>query len=1145
MLPKELSLKRLGGKFAELDRAIAEGLSTSVFYCSQNARYHLTTATGRFFLYVTPDRIGMREAREILADYCGGEVVIIPEKDDLLLNLRINLSSGIAERTSALASILTGKARGAVISAEGLMQYFPYRKSFEQGIIELKKGDCVDVAELVDRLVACGYRRADQVEDSGEFSQRGELFDIWCADSEMPVRLDFFGDEIESMRLFAPDTMVSVKETDSVTIIPKSDILVSQKCAEQAIKRLGYIKRNAKRRLAEIIEATVTKLEAYPSDPALIWALPFIKEELSTLFDYLPSDAVIVLDEPKLIEEKFKLVRNAHTVRAKEFIESGEATKEHLGSMMDTSEAIGALRQRQLIGFQQATSANPIFDPRAIVNIKGLPLTKYNTNYEAFVADIRAMAIGGGKSIIYAGNAETAGTLSELLRDNEISAHITEDTGEDYPVLLVPERLARGFIYPDVHLMIVGTDDIIKRTETHKRTSNRKRAVFVMPEKGDYVVHEKHGIGISEGLVTLTTSLGTKDYLCIMYRGGDKLYLPADKMDEVDKYTGGGTPPLHKLGGREFDRVKERVRASVKEMAIDLVKLYTKRLKAKGHKYQPDTVWQKELEDSFPYSETDDQLIAISEIKEDMESGKVMDRLLCGDVGFGKTEVAIRAIFKTIIEGKQAAFLSPTTILCQQHYNTIRERFAQFGITIDVLSRFVPQSEIKESLKRIKSGKTSVVVATHRLLGKDVEFKDLGLLVLDEEQRFGVEHKEKIKALKTNVNVLSLSATPIPRTLHMALSGIRDISTLETPPENRLPVETYVVECTDALIRDACARELARGGQVFILYNSVQDIEKYADKVDELLEGKARIIYAHGQMEEGELAERIKRFYDKEADVLVATTIIENGIDIPDANTLIVIDADKLGLSALYQLRGRVGRSRTLAYAYFTVREGKVLTEDATKRLDALSRYTELGSGFKIAMQDLEIRGAGNILGKEQHGNMEKVGYDMYCKILKECVDEIEGRPKEKVKEVEMDISGDTSLPKDYIKESAKRVAFYKTSATLSSYEDMQALEKETCDIYGTLPQAAKNLMNIGLIKNLAAKLHASKVVATEKGMGIHFYDQSIYSKEGLFKAMSENVKSCVLSPSDPPVIIFDNKNKTTGERLELLRNFLITATSC
>jgi transcription-repair coupling factor (superfamily II helicase) len=562
----------------------------------------------------------------------------------------------------------------------------------------------------------------------------------------------------------------------------------------------------------------------------------------------------------------------------------------------------------------------------------------------------------------------------------------------------------------------------------------------------------------------------------------------------------------------------------------------------KGHKYQPDTPWQKELEESFEFTETDDQLIAISEIKEDMEKGKVMDRLLCGDVGFGKTEVAIRAIFKTVMEGKQAAILSPTTILCQQHYNTIKQRFAPFGIKIDMLSRFVSQEYIKEALKRIEKGETNVIVATHRILSKDVVFHDLGLLVLDEEQRFGVEHKEKIKVLKNNVNVLALSATPIPRTLHMALSGIRDISTLETPPVNRLPVETYVVEYSDTLVQDAVRRELARNGQVFILYNRVTGIENFYNHIVDILDDNARVIYAHGQMATHELEEKIRAFYEKEANVLICTTIIENGIDLPDANTLIVIDSDMLGLAEMYQLRGRVGRSHNLAYAYFTVRESKVLTENAVKRLDAIMGFTELGSGFKVAMQDLEIRGAGNILGREQHGNMEKVGYDMYVKLLAETVGELKGEALKPRKEIEISADGDVSLPKEYITDSERRVKFYKGVSLLSSLEEKKELIDEITDIYGKPPESVKLLITIGLVKNLAQKIDAKRIVATHEGLAIYFHDNGLYKNERVFKALSEFANSAVLSPSDPPLIIFDNKRKTPAQRLELLESFLLKA---
>ena len=1145
MLPSRFSPERLGGVYQKLRSAIDEGKSTSVFYACQNARYHLASVAGRFFVYVTPDRLSARQAVAVLNEYANGEVVLVPERDDLLINTTVNISPSISERTLALAEILNGKAVGAVVSIEGLMQYFPSPVVFSESITTLKKGMEIEIDTLAERLVLGGYTLTSQVLGEGEFSRRGDVFDVWGTGQELPTRIEFWGDEIESLRAFAPDTMLSVREIEELIISPKSDIMVSQTLANKAVAKLNSMRKKASKRLAETIDSVVTRLELNPSDPSLIWALPFVKDECATLLDYLPSGAVVVLDEPKAIDDKARLQRNAHVTRVKSFVESGDATEEHKNSMMSVEEVYACIKERLILGFQQITSANPIFDPLAVFNVKALALPKYSTNYSALAHDVKVAGISGTQFIIYCGSVGACKSLSTFFYENDLAVKITDDIEDPYPVLLVPERLSRGFTCPGAKITLVGTDDVIKKAELKKKSQSRKRQAFVMPEKGDYVVHEKYGIGLSEGLMTLTTSLGTRDYFCILYRGGDKFYLPVEKMDEVDKYTGGGTPVLHKIGGKEFEKVKERVKSSIKEMAFDLVKLYEKRLRSKGYKYSPDTPWQQELEDAFPYEETDDQLIAISEIKEDMERGKVMDRLLCGDVGFGKTEVAVRAIFKTVIEGKQAVFLSPTTILCQQHYNTLVERFKPFGIKIDMLSRFVSQSEIKESLKRIKNGETSVIVATHRILAKDVVFHDLGLLVLDEEQRFGVEHKEKIKVLKNDVNVLSLSATPIPRTLHMAMSGIRDISTLETPPKNRLPVETYVVECTESLIKDACEREIARGGQVFILYNRVQSIERFHSEIQELLGGNITVSYAHGQMEEGMLAKRLKEFYDKESDVLIATTIIENGIDIPDANTLIVIDSDRLGLAELYQLRGRVGRASNLAYAYFTVREGKVLTENAEKRLDALFRYTELGSGFKIAMQDLEIRGAGNVLGREQHGNMEKVGYDMYCKLLKECVDEVQGKVKAKEKDVEVIISGDVSVPKDYVKENSARVAFYKRSASISTYEEYESFLKETKDVYGAVPRSVENLASVGLIKNLAKRIGAVKIVATDEGMGIHFDDTQVFGREGVFRALSEFGKESVLSPANPPMIIFDNKGKTAEKRIVLLRNFLITAVSC
>ena len=1144
MLSKEFSLEKLGGEYSALSTAIGGNLSTAVFYATQNARYLMAVGLKRFFLYVAPDRISATNAKRILEDYAQGEVVFIPERDDVLMHSKVNASYSLSERTCALGKILDGTAVGAVISSEGLNRYYPSKASFYRNMLSLKVGDELDPELIADTLTKGGYNQVEVVTAIGEYSRRGDIIDLWLTDSELPIRMEFFGDEIESIRQFAPDSMLSVKEVERVSIYPRSDILVSQEVAERALKRLYEIKKKSKQKLANTIGECIEMLSVNPSDASLTWLIPFLKKDMDSIFSYLPSDAIIVLDEPKAIDDKLKLFQNAHLSRVKNFIEAGEALPEHANSILNKEDIYGELKKFTLLGFQQITSSNPIFEPKAVFSIKSLPLSRYSTDYSIMVRDVKNALMGGSTVYVYAGSEDTAHTLADLFREADLMGRITEEPDGSNDLYILTAPLSRGFILPTAKVVVIGTEDVVRKTEARKKSQARKRQNFVLPVKGDYVVHEKHGIGLSEGVQRVDTKNGVKDFYVVLYKGGDRLYLPVDQMDNLDKYTGGGTPTINRLGGREFERLKERVKASVKAMAIDLLKLYERRMHVKGHRYQADTIWQKELEESFPHKETDDQLIAIDEIKEDMEKGKVMDRLLCGDVGFGKTEVAIRAIFKTIMDGKQAAFLSPTTILCQQHYNTLISRLNQFGIKVELLSRFVSQDKIRSSLKRIKSGEASVVVATHRLLGKDVEFHDLGLLVLDEEQRFGVEHKEKIKVLKNNVNVLSLSATPIPRTLHMSLTGIRDISTLETPPKNRLPVETYVVEYTDNLLKDAVQKELARGGQVFVLYNRVRGIEKFYNEVCDVLGEDVRVTYAHGQMDDTTLEDRIKAFYDKEYDVLIATTIIENGIDIPDANTLIVIDADNLGLSALYQLRGRVGRSTDLAYAYFTVREGKVLTENATKRLDAIASHTELGSGFKIAMQDLEIRGAGNILGKEQHGNMEKVGYDMFCKLLNESVKELQGKKVENLRDVEINISGDTTLPIEYMPSAESRVRFYKRVATLASAEEERELVEELKDAYGEPPVEVLRLIKIGLIKTLAQKIAVKRIVATEEGMGLFFYDASVYRKEGVFRAISIFSKECVLTPSEPPSIIFDNKGKNVDLRLNLLVQFLIESNS-
>lgn len=615
--------------------------------------------------------------------------------------------------------------------------------------------------------------------------------------------------------------------------------------------------------------------------------------------------------------------------------------------------------------------------------------------------------------------------------------------------------------------------------------------------------------------------------------------MPIDQMDMLTKFSGGETPKLNKLGGDEFKKTKEKAKASIRKLAFDLLKLYQEREKQKGYKYSPDTPWQREFEENFEYDLTDDQDRAVREIKDDMEKGRVMDRLVCGDVGYGKTEVSFRAAFKTVMDNKQVAILAPTTILAKQHFNTLNARLQGFGIKTVLLSRLQSDKEIDRSLKEIEDGVVSIVVGTHRILSKDVAFHDLGLLILDEEQRFGVEHKEKLKTVKKDVNVLTLTATPIPRTLNLALSGVRDISLLETPPKNRLPVQNYVVEYSDGLLKDAVMREVSRGGQVFILYNYVETIEAFAEKVRKLVDGKARVMVAHGQMGAGELDKRMTSFYQREADVLIATTIIENGIDLPDANTLFVIDADRFGLSTLYQLRGRVGRSGALAHAYFTTRLNKVLTDDAVKRLTALTEYSDFGSGFKISLRDLEIRGAGTFLGAEQHGHIEKVGYELYSKILKETVEEIKNGGVKKENNVLIKIDVDAYVPEDYVGDGDK-IRVYKRISEVTSVKERDELIAALSDVYGPVSAPLKNLIDIALLKSLAGEYDVEKIVATKKGAAFVFRDANVFKEQNLLSAVAKLTEDVVLTATIPPQLLFNTKGLSVEQVVEKMINFLL-----
>lgn len=1133
-LDKIFQLNR--GELAELKKAVDKGRSTVVFYAAEYNRYHIASHLKRPFLYVAGDLVAARRAYDCLSEY-GVNVMLIPDREDVLIPKKAVNPTLLSDRIDALYKLKTGAIDGAVVTVEGLVQYYPDPEYFFERIISLKCGENVEAEVLIAGLADMGYKRVTLAENPAEFSVRGDIIDVFPLANELPARISLFGDTIEEIRIYDPTTMQYRGALENLTVLPATDIMIPQKDIDGILNRLKKDLKKMPAEASEKLGEVVERLINTPSSPLNNFFIPYLNGNV-TVLSYLPNDAAVIFDDTKQIEDKLRLIGNGTVQRVNAMKESFLAFDAHKNCMAKLEEI--RLDGHVKLGFGRITSNVTLFVPQEVFSIKTTALPPFYNDMPSFFSQLKAMDANGADIVIVCRDENAVKSMEESLNNEFIGCYVGENVGG---ISLCVGKISKGFIYPKEKLMLVGINDVTRKHVSSK-SARSKRVVFEIPEKGDYVVHEKHGIGISEGIQRIKTPSGEKDYYVVLYRGGDRLYLPCDQLDTLEKYNGGDEPALHKLGGAEFERVKKRVRESVKKIAIDLLGLYRARYGKKGHFYQSDTVWQKEMEEDFPYTETDDQLAAISEIKSDMESGKIMDRLLCGDVGYGKTEVAMRAVFKTIIEGKQAAVLAPTTILCQQHYNLIRARFNKFNIKVDLLSRFVSQAEIKKALKRIEQGETSVIVATHRILSKDVKFRDLGLLVLDEEQRFGVEHKEKLKIYRDSVNILSLSATPIPRTLHMALSGIRDISTLENPPKNRLPVETYVTEYNDNLLKDAVNKEIARGGQVFILYNRVQTIDAFYKHVTEILDSSVKVIYAHGQLDEEVLEDRIREFYDNQAQVLISTTIIENGIDLPNANTLFVINAENLGLSQLYQLRGRVGRSDVPGYAYFTVPEGRVLTANAVQRLEALMDNTELGSGFRIAMRDLEIRGAGNLLGREQHGQMEKVGYEMYLKLIKEGIDEAQGIEVAETKETEIKIDADYALDENYIPDGRARVTFYKKVSALSSREEGQAYYEYLKKSYGEPPECVKTIIRVGIMKFFAQKLRIAKIVIGKKGSGLYFHDSRCLTEEKLFAAMDEYSKYAVLSPTDPPVIVFNLAGLTESRKIKFVMNFLIKAGS-
>ena len=967
----------------------------------------------------------------------------------------------------------------------------------------LRMGERHDLGELAGTLAAAGYTRCEQVEGVGQFALRGGILDFFSPAHPKPVRVEFFGDEIDAMGLFDPDTQRRIENLGAAEILPAAEVLPQFTPGGYGglLEGLDRLISQAKRRkgnetLVQTLEEDRERLAASTAFPAMDRYIALIYPVMATAADYFPEDAVVVLSESPRVAERGKSYLWQLGEDAKALMERGELAGELADFARTFEELTEVLADWPVCYLDAFTSSRYPQRPRTLLNLLTKQLPSYGASLETAVSDLAHYVSDGFRTVVLVSSEQRALNLQALLREQKMTTAVDfqlhELPGYGKAVIAVG-GLTAGMEYPVGRFAVLteGQSLLGKKRRSKPVTNRQKLGSYADLSPGDLVVHEHHGVGRFLEMTKMTVDGVQKDYVKIAYAGADVLYVPATQLDLVSKYIGSGedaqeTRKLSRLGGTDWEKAKTRAKKAVKDLAKGLIQLYAERQRQPGFAFSPDSPWMKEFEDEFEYAETDDQLRCIAEIKQDMEQARPMDRLLCGDVGYGKTEVAFRAIMKCVLDGKQAAILVPTTVLARQHYLTAKQRFAKHPVEIDVVSRFRTQTQMKDTLRRLEQGGIDLLIGTHRLFQKDVKFKDLGLLVIDEEQRFGVQHKEKLKELSKQVDVLTLSATPIPRTLNMALSGIRDMSTLEEPPMDRQPVQTYVLEHDWGVLSDAMRRELERGGQVYYLHNRVETITRTAARIKEMLGEDVAVAVAHGKMSQEELNDVMTRMSDGEVDVLVCTTIIETGIDIANANTLIIEDADHMGLAQLHQIRGRVGRSTRRAYAYLTYRRGKVLTEVASKRLGAIREFAEFGSGFKIAMRDLEIRGAGNVLGPEQSGFLLSVGYDMYLKLLEEAVLEERGEKPERPTECAADLSVAASIPDRYVPSPEQRMDLYRRIAAIRSEADADDVMDELIDRYGDPPRTVNNLISVALLRADAARNGISQI--DQKGANLNFY---------------------------------------------------------
>ena len=1023
-----------------------------------------------------------RRAREIYEDYrfYDRKVYSYPAKDLLFFQADIHGNLLIRQRMKVIKALLEEKELTVVTSIDGCMDFLESLEKIKEQLIHYESDSTVDIEQLKNQLVALGYERVGQVEMPGQFSVRGGIVDIYCLTEENPWRIELWGDEIDSIRSFDPESQRSLENLEELTIYP-------------AVEHIG-------------------------------------DKDMVSFLDYFPEERTIIfLDEPNRLTEKGGAVEEEYRQSRMHREEKGSRNLPE-NWLCSFEQLQKELNKRNCISVCALEPKQAGWKVREKFYLEVKSISAYNNSFELLVKDLHQYKKQGYRIALLSGSRTRAERLAKDLQEEGLAAFYGQDYDREIcpgEIMVVYGHAKKGFEYPLIKFAVMTESDIFgqeQKKKTQKNYSGSRIQDFAELSIGDFVVHEKHGLGIYRGIEKVEVDRIVKDYIKIEYRGGSNLYIPATQLDCLQKYSGADAskaPKLNKLGTQEWNKTKSKVRGAVKNIAKELVELYAVRQEKEGYVCGPDTVWQREFEEMFPYEETEDQLSAIEDAKRDMESTRIMDRLICGDVGYGKTEVALRAAFKEVQESRQVAYLAPTTILAQQIYNTFVQRMKEFPVRVELLCRFRTPAQQKKAIEDLKKGQVDVIIGTHRILSKDVQFKNLGLLIVDEEQRFGVTHKEKIKQLKKDVDVLTLTATPIPRTLHMSLIGIRDMSVLEEPPMDRMPIQTYVMEYDEETVREAINRELRRGGQVYYVYNRVTDIADVALRIAKLVPD-ARVDFAHGQMSERELENVMYSFVNGDIDVLVSTTIIETGLDISNVNTMIIHDSDRYGLSQLYQLRGRIGRSNRTAYAFLMYRKNVMLKETAEKRLAAIREYTDLGSGFKIAMRDLELRGAGNLLGAQQHGHMNAVGYDLYCKMLNEAVKEAKGIHTMEDFETSVDLNVDAYIPDSYISNEFQKLDIYKRIAGIETQQDYDDMLEELLDRFGEPGKAVLNLLAIAKLKAIAHQGYVTEIKQTGKTVRFTLYEKARLNTEGFPALMQKYRRGLQFKNEQEPKFILE-----------------------